>query len=165
MFSRIYNGFRCIWKGSNGGKVHLPSMRTRSGKTSIHPGDERLYTRIVLSLVGRQHSTSNLMLMSTSLTWRCDTYVQSRGNGIRVLEMSRQIYDSSPHYFRKQCLSVHNRLVSCSRASKGRPQVLLRQSSDLSSYKARFILQDSPPIVYQTPSAETASRAIETDLK
>jgi hypothetical protein len=89
MFRGIYNGFRCIWKGSNGGKVHLPSMRTRSGKASIHPGDELLYTRIVLSLVGRQHSTSNLMLMSTPLTWCCDTYIQSRGNDIRVLEMSR----------------------------------------------------------------------------
>ena len=50
------------------------------------------------------------------------------------------------HYFRKQCLSVLIRLLSCSRASKSHPQVLLRQASDLLSYKARTSARDSPLI-------------------
>ena len=39
-------------RGVMEGEIHLPSVRTRSRETSIHPGDERFYTHIRLSLVG-----------------------------------------------------------------------------------------------------------------
>jgi hypothetical protein len=56
-------------------------------------------------------------------------------------------------------------LVSCCSVFKWCPQVLLRQSLDSSSYKARPSAWDSPPIVYQMPSVQIASGAIKNQLE
>ena len=106
---------RCIWKGSIGDDVHLPSMRTWKRQAPTHPGD-----RVCICVYRSANDQASSSTSSTS-RFKFNHVAQHTYESLsqRRRDSRSVVCSFFSHYFRKQCYQCITTCLSlqCPRVS------------------------------------------------